>query len=78
VLFGKPSAGAWHHLAFMWDSSYLKAYVDGQQYGSSVAQTLAANPAGRTCFIGKSETGSHYFKGAIDEARILSAARPMA
>jgi PKD repeat protein len=79
--FERPSAGAWHHYAFVLDSSapaaqQITPYVDGK----AVAYTKSATGIGSGAFANSflnfmSRAGSKYFeRGGLDDVAIYSRA----
>jgi hypothetical protein len=70
--------GQWHHVGFVWDSSYRCLYVDGTEVARDT-QAITAAPL-KCCdgglYIGTSKTlevGS-FFSGLIDDVRIYNVA----
>lgn len=67
-------ANQWYHVAFQYDGTNLKTFVDGQLHvskliGSFTLQTNAGNAQ-----IGSAWGNSRYFDGFIDEVRIYNSA----
>ena len=69
TLAGTPVAGVWAHVAFTWDGSNIKFYVDGAN--------TATSPAGATVWqgavdyrIGRKPDNTAPFDGLIDEVRV--------
>ncbi|OGH28815.1 MAG: hypothetical protein A3E12_03945 [Candidatus Levybacteria bacterium RIFCSPHIGHO2_12_FULL_39_9] len=71
VSFGKPTIGFWHHLVFTWSGSFLRAFVDGSQYGGTVTQTINAGTTSDSLWIGNRYS---YFYGVIDDVRVYKSA----
>ena len=76
VSFGKPSPNEWHHLVMVWDGSFLKAYIDGQLFGTPIKQTIVPPETPDNLIIGKkpSSKPDGYFDGTLDQIRIYSRA----
>ena len=74
----------WHHLTFLWDTSYLRHYRDGATSGTPVEQTNNAQAnADHDLVIGGYTFGTSAqtladFDGIIDEVRISSIGRSAA
>ena len=62
------STGAWQHVAFTYDGSAGRFFLDGSDLGSA-AFGVQATDAG-ILYVGRNDNGQ-LFKGVIDEARIL-------
>lgn len=70
TLFNEPfkhAAGAWHHVALVYDGATLRSYVDGRE---ELSGPLKVGPLGegRTS-VGVRQNRVHWFKGAIRKAR---------
>ena len=65
--------GVWHHIAGVFDGSQMRVYVDGQL---KVSKSSTFAPGGGTShlLIGRSQDGSGFFNGLIDEVRVTAAA----
>ncbi len=71
------SAGVWYHIAFSWDGSNRKVYLNGTDitnFGSQSGTFATPNVSNSNCRFGV-RMGQEYFNGAIDEARIWNVAR---
>jgi len=69
------SAGAWHHIAGVYDGSQMRVYLDGVLNNSATA-TMAPGNNSTGLRIGKSSFlyYPNYFNGRIDEVRVSNAA----
>jgi chitodextrinase len=65
------SANAWSHLAFTYDGSALRLYVNGVQV-ASLAQTGAITTSSNPLQIGGDNIYGQYFSGSIDEVRVYN------
>ena len=66
--------GAWHHVAFVYDGSMIKSYIDGGLNGLSAASGTFL-PNNEELFIGSDPyLGTEYLLGAMDELRIYNRA----
>jgi len=63
----------WHHLAFTYNGSVLRLYVDGVNVASRRTST-ALSTSSLPLFIGGNALWGEYFKGTIDEVRIYNRA----
>lgn len=73
-----PEAGAWHHLAVVFDGVVERIYVDGQLNNAAAKMLLMHE--GRPIHVGASAPGTEYFDGylaslcvfdrALDEAQV--------
>lgn len=62
--------GNWHHIAYTYDGSTIKLYVDGVEDFTISGKTLRTGEAGETDVnIGSQGTGAK-FQGALDDVRI--------
>ncbi|MEO5713789.1 MAG: sialidase family protein [Luteolibacter sp.] len=71
--------GLWHHIAAVRDAGnpaakQLRIYVDGQLCGTVSDNTSGSLANGQDVWIGRYNTGSYPFNGAIDFARITPSA----
>jgi hypothetical protein len=70
------SMNQWHHLAFTYDGTTAKMYVNGVEKSSTAG---AGGPIAQTAgniYIGKPEFANHSFTGSIDEVAIWDNALP--
>jgi hypothetical protein len=71
---------AWHHVAFTWDGTWMRWYVDGvldSSTDSFSGQTL--NASARDIYFGRdTESASFAFPGSLDEFAMYDAALPAA
>ncbi len=65
--------GNWHYIAYSWDGTTGKIYVDGRQE-TSTAQSDSQSPYTAAGAIGYDLPNVSYFSGAIDEVAIYSTA----
>jgi len=65
--------GNWHHIAGVFDGSQMRVYVDGQLKASK-STTFAPGTGTSHLLIGRSQDGSGFFTGLIDEVRVTAAA----
>jgi hypothetical protein len=67
-----PSTGSWHHIAYTWDGSNNRLYVDGV----AVTPTAVAHDtaAVSSAFIGATNAGADFFNGSLDEVRVYNRA----
>lgn len=63
----------WHHYVGTYDGSTIRLYVDGVQVAST-PRTGAINADSGNLMLGRDDGYSRYFKGALDDVRIYSAA----
>ena len=64
--------GSWHRVAFVWDGSHRRLYVDSVLVAEDTNDTLAASTGGLQIGCGKNmETGS-FWSGLIDDVRIYN------
>lgn len=66
--------GNWHHVAFSWDGSFLRGYIDGV-YKKRVAQSGTQGNSTNIMYIGEKDDGSEPLNGLLDEFRISNTAR---
>jgi len=81
VFFARPSAGAWHHYAFVIDTSAAAAnqitpYVDGQAvtYTKSDSGTGGGNFANSTLYLMSRAGASLFGAGSMDELAVYNSA----
>ena len=67
-----PAAGAWHAVAYTFDGTTHRLYVDGREVDVSSKTPQTAAPSALD--LGRWTGGTEYFKGALDEVRIYSRA----
>jgi hypothetical protein len=63
-----PSTGAWHHVAYTWDGSNNRLYVDG----TAVTPTATGHDVAAVSHVifGATTAGSGFYDGALDDLRI--------
>lgn len=66
---GSWSANQWYHLAIVRKDGILTVYQNGTQIGSALPVPFGATSS--NVFVGYAENGSAYFRGYIDEFRII-------
>jgi hypothetical protein len=67
-----PATGVWHHVAYSFDGSTDRLYVDGvASTASGVAHDVGAPTS---VFIGAGSASADYFAGEIDDVRVYSSA----
>jgi PKD repeat protein len=81
VYFARPSAGAWHHYAFVFDTNaaagqQIVPYVDGQPipYEKLNSGTGAGKFANSTLYLMSRAVGALFGKGSLDEVAIYNRA----
>lgn len=65
--------GVWHHLAFTYDGSSLRLYVDGQAVGEKAVNRPRV-PGASPLVLARRQDGYNRFKGALDEVRVFNRA----
>lgn len=73
--------GLWHYIALTYDGANVKLYIDGVQYGSSIAATgniRTGNPAPLGIGTWGTSPTAYRFKGYLDEVRVSDIARSAA
>jgi L-ascorbate metabolism protein UlaG (beta-lactamase superfamily) len=68
--------GQWHHIGFVWDSSYRILYADGAEVAKDAAAQNPLKSASGGLYIGAGKTleAATFFSGLIDDVRIYSLA----
>jgi PKD repeat protein len=81
--FTRPSAGQWHHYAFVMDTSapaadQIKPYVDGQAvpFEKTMSGTGAGNFANSTLYFMSRAAGALFGAGGLDEVAVYGRALP--
>ncbi len=64
------SAGAWHHLAAVYDGSAMVLYVNGVQDASRISGAVAIDTLGPLLLGENYARGNSYFQGVLDDVRI--------
>lgn len=74
VVYGSTlSADEWYHVAFTYDKSQKKLYVNGELIGTPVSDSTAiATSALALSISGHGFVGGDYFNGIIDDVRIYN------
>jgi hypothetical protein len=67
-----PKAGAWHHLAVVFDGVIERVYVDGLLNNSEAKMLLMHE--GRPVYVGASEPGTEFLDGYLASLRIYGGA----
>jgi hypothetical protein len=70
------SMSQWYHLAFTYDGTTSKLYVNGVEKASSTTSAGAITSTAGNVYIGKPEFANHSFTGSIDEVAIWDNALP--
>jgi hypothetical protein len=67
-----PSTGAWHHVAYTWDGSSNRLYVDGV----AATPTATAHDSGAVtgAFLGAGSASAEFYTGSLDEVRVYDRA----
>ncbi|HTI68795.1 MAG TPA: DUF1553 domain-containing protein [Candidatus Limnocylindria bacterium] len=66
-------AGRWHHIAATYDGAMLRLYCDGRPAGEATVNR-PRKPGAQSLALGRRQDGYIYFKGRLDEARVLDRA----
>jgi hypothetical protein len=68
--------GQWHHVAFVWDSSYRSLYADGVEVAKDTAALGSLESATGGLHVGAAEdlNDDSFFSGLIDDLRIYDVA----
>jgi YD repeat-containing protein len=81
VFFARPSAGVWHHYAFVMDSAaaaaeQIRPYVDGKavSFTKTASGTGAGNFANSSLYFMSRGAGSLFGAGSLDEVAIYNRA----
>lgn len=62
------SASTWYHYVFTFDSSVVKLYIDQNDQGAPVSNTMSGDVSGTGAnYIGASSVGGSPFDGLVDE-----------
>jgi hypothetical protein len=70
---GRPTLNTWYHVAYTYDGSNLRLYVNGVAVNSlAVSGSLKVNT--RPVSIGADGSAQKFFNGAIGQARIYNSA----
>lgn len=69
-----PFDNQWHHIAYTYDGTTQKAYIDGVLDGSNTATFTPATPA-QPLFFASNQGGGSFFAGQLDEVRISNSVR---
>ena len=70
---GQPALNTWYHVAYTYDGSHLRLYVNGVECNSvAISGSLKVNT--RPVSIGADGSAQKFFKGTIDQARIYNSA----
>ena len=62
--------GAWHRIAFTWDSSHRRLYIDGVLVAEDTEASLAECYGALNIGCGKDMAAATFFTGLIDDVRI--------
>ena len=68
-----PTTGSWTHVAFTYDGSTVKGYLDGAEQLSE-ADVSSLVPRGHSLRLGVDGAYQQFFNGALDDLRIYSRA----
>jgi len=68
--------GQWHHVGFVWDSSYRSLYVDGVEVTKDAMTVGSPQSSDGSLYIGvdKNVDPSSFFSGMLDDIRIYNRA----
>ena len=64
--------GNWHRIAFVWDGSYRRLYVDGVIVAEDTQDNLDISVNGLHFGTGKAMESGTFFSGLIDDVRIYN------
>ena len=70
---GRPALNTWYHVAYTYDGSNLRLYVNGTEV-KSVAASGSLKVNTRPVSIGADGSSQKFFNGTIDQARIYNSA----
>ena len=67
--------GAWHHIVFTWDGSFLNLYFDGNSDVTPTSQTLTPVSNVYNLSFARNSAGNNYnWSGSLDDVRIYNRA----
>ncbi len=69
---GPPAAGAWHHLAIVFDGVIERVYVNGELNNAAAKMLLVHE--GRPVHVGASVPGAEFYDGYLASLRVYGAA----
>jgi len=67
------AAGEWHHVAYVFDQTLHRLFVDGRELSSGQREPTRRTPT--SGFIGSSDGLHEFFRGRLDDVRIWTVAR---
>jgi Concanavalin A-like lectin/glucanases superfamily/CHRD domain len=65
----------WHHIAFVKNGTTLRLYIDGLQNNTTTDNTTGTTTNSSALFVGSRGNNTNFFKGEIDEVRIIGYAK---
>jgi hypothetical protein len=65
-----PTAGYWHHVAYVKSGSNKYLYIDGAQAATSTATTNTSSCT--RIYVGRTASGADYWPGKVDEVRVYN------
>jgi len=65
----------WNHIAYVWDGSFHRLYLNGNSYGTPVSQTINNQDDTSTLWVGRGFGNNYPWDGSIDQVRIYNYAR---
>ena len=68
------TTGVWHEIAFTWDATTLRLYIDTVQVGTGATPGTLAIPAAPTLVLGASAATANFLSGSLDEFAVYPAA----
>ena len=68
-----PSLGTWHHVAYTYDHTTQRLYLDGNMVATSTANSDKRTPT--SAWLGTVDGAAELFQGKMDEVRIWTVAR---